>query len=530
MLLKDHIAAVPAGRAVRPGLVVAPWAACVLGALAIHFGFDVLLAARVMDAYWVGVLEKVGAFVIAAVSLNIVNGYCGQFSMGHGGFMAVGGYVAAAITFYGSLLIHGTVGDPAFYTGGVVLMLTGAVAGALVAAGLGYVVGLPSLRLRGDYLAIVTLGFGEIIRVLLTLSQNQLNSGVLTGVRDIVGEQPASVLKQLVMLAPRLPDPAVQPPVPIVRPTAEAVQKILPDGGASLSPARMQSLLDQISTTDASQLRALWEAPVSTLAGAPLGGSTGFIAMPAYATLFWVYLLVGITLVVAYRLKQSSSGRALLSIREDEIAARAMGVNLTFNKVRAFVLAAFFGGLAGAVLSHGIANPSPTDAGFQRSFDIIIFVVLGGLGSISGAALAAVVLTVMSEVLRGPQDFIPLWWAALIAAALCASGGWAMRALRRPGASVFFIGALVPVGLIALALVAQALKDWQNIDLSNYRMIVYALMLIGMMLVRPKGLFGVREIWDSFRRTSGAPPNDPLGPAPVASAMNPVASRGGGGR
>jgi branched-chain amino acid transport system permease protein len=347
--LDQHISSPEAARAFSPIKALLPWFVCLAIALALHH-----VAPLIVNDYWVNVLRRIGVFVIAAVSLNIVNGITGQFSMGHAGFMAIGSYVGASVTYYGSLLLHGSVGAPEFVSQGVLLMLSGLVAGACVAAGAGYLVGLPSLRLRGDYLAIVTLGFGEIIRVLLELTPKQFDS-------------------------------------------VDAVQ--------------------------ASPVKAFFS----------LNGPTGFFGTPSYATNFWIWLFVCITCVVAYRLKRSSSGRAFLSIREDEIAARAMGIDLTKYKVRAFVLAAAFGGVAGALYSHTGVNPSPTDAGFQRSFDIIIMVVLGGLGSISGSVLASILLTLMPELLR---------------------------------------------------------------DLQQYRLVLYALLLIIMMLVRPQGLFGVKEVWD----------------------------------
>ena len=117
------------------------------------------------DSYYARIAMMAGLAVIGAVSLNIVNGFTGQFSMGHAGFMALGGYIAAGVTYYGSLYFHGSVNDAAFATQGIALMIVGIFLGAIAAAGAGYLVGLPSLRLRGDYLAIVTLGFGEILRV-----------------------------------------------------------------------------------------------------------------------------------------------------------------------------------------------------------------------------------------------------------------------------------------------------------------------------------------------------------------------------
>lgn len=356
--LATSVAGVSRSRALRPALIVLPWVACVLVALAVYYAAPMLV-----DDYWVNVLRRIGVFIVAAVSLNIVNGFTGQFSMGHAGFMALGGYIAAGVTYYGSLYFHGRVNDPEFAVQGVVLMIVGLFLGATVAAGAGYLVGLPSLRLRGDYLAIVTLGFGEIIRVILELTGAQVDS-------------------------------------------PEVVQT----------------------------------EPLKTLLKFPFNGPTGFFGIPPYATLFWISLFAAATCLVAYRVKTSSSGRAFLSIREDEIAARSMGIDLTKYKVRAFVLAAFFGGIAGGLMSHTGVNPSPTDAGFQRSFDIIIIVVLGGLGSISGSVLAAIILIALPELLR---------------------------------------------------------------DFQQYRLVVYALLLIGMMLLRPQGLFGVREIWE-LGRSAGA--------------------------
>lgn len=370
------------GHAIAP--MVVPWVVCVLVGAAMLLMLDVVLPAMGVGsaAYASSVMLQVGVMVIAAVSLNIVNGFTGQFSMGHAGFMAVGGYVAASVTYYGSLYQYGTATMQAgWISGGHVFMLIGIVAGALVSAGLGYLVGLPSLRLRGDYLAIVTLGFGEIVRVVLQQTGTQVN-----------GKEPA-------------------------------------------------------------EIAAFQAAPLKTLANVPLNGSLGFEGVPAYANNGWIWMFAAITCVVAYRIKESSSGRAFLSIREDEIAARAMGIDLTKYKVRAFVLAAFFAGIAGGLLAHAGVPFSPTEAGFQRSFEIIIMVVLGGLGSVSGAVLAAIGLTILGELLRSD--------------AVAKSLASVSSTLNNPGA---------------------------------VRMIIYALLLIGVMLLRPKGLFGVSEIWNLRRR------------------------------
>jgi branched-chain amino acid transport system permease protein len=305
----------------------------------------------------VKLLMDIGINIILAVSLNLVNGFTGQFSIGHAGFMAVGGYVAGAITYYGSFLLWGGPQvQPGWLSGGDLLFVGGCLAGALVAAGAGYIVGLPSLRLRGDYLAIVTLGFGEILRVML-----QRTTDVITTVDDV------------------------------------------------------------------------HKASVVTLATS-LGGSLGFSGLPYYTDLFWVYLFVTITVVVALHLKFSSYGRAFLSIRENEIAAEAVGINTTKLKVRAFVLAAGFAGIAGGLFAHEVGTSlNPRELGFLKSFDIVIMVVLGGMGSVSGAVLAAIVLTLLPEALRGASEF---------------------------------------------------------------RMPIYALALILMMILRPQGILGLREIWE----------------------------------
>ncbi len=317
-----------------------------------------------------------GINIILAVSLTVVNGFTGQFSIGHAGFMALGGYTAAALMYYGSFKIYGNAnfhGGALSWTGrvggfsgpwmgsGDLLFVIACLAGGIVAAAAGWIVGLPSLRLRGDYLAIVTLGFGEIARVILQGTDAQLRRSQLDAIR-------------------------------------------------SASPLQLMN---------------------------KLGGALGFIGIPPYTTVFWVYVWVAIMLIVAIRLKRSSYGRALLSIREDEIAAQAVGINNTRYKVRAFVLSSFFAGVAGALYSLQIGSINAGELGFQRSFEILIMVVLGGLGSVTGAALAAIILTALPEVLR-------------------------------------FV--------------------------DQYRMIVYSLLLIVMMIVRPQGLFGVREVWDLMRR------------------------------
>ncbi len=360
-------AAPPRERALVGTIVNSAWplVAGLLIAVVMHFTLP-----NIIGPYPTRLVIDSGIAIILAVSLNIVNGMTGQFSLGHAAFLAIGGYVAGIVTFYGSLLIWGSHAEHGGFLGsGEWLFVFACLVGGVIATGAGYVVGLPSLRLRGDYLAIVTLGFGEILRVILQQTRPVIN-------------------------------------------TAE-----------------------QLHNASFSQL---WPPPV--------GGAVGFNGLPKYTNLFWVYAFTTLTLVVAFRLKRSSLGRAMISVREDEFAAQAMGVNVARVKVLAFMIAAFFAGMAGGLFAHEAgALIRPVDAGFLRSLDYVLMTVLGGRGSISGVMLAAIILTSLPEALR---------------------------------------------------------------DFEQYRLIVYALLLIGMMLLRPQGLFGIHEIWDwwpkclSWRRSA----------------------------
>ena len=294
-----------------------------------------------INGYYLQVILFIGINIILAVSLNLINGYTGQFSLGHAGFMAIGAYVSAYLSKEkGDALLH------VFGTGqlGVTLLFIGVlIAGGLAAAVAGLVVGVPSLRLRGDYLAIVTLGFGEIIRVI-------------------------------------------------------------------------------IQNTDA------------------VGGATGYKGIPQYTTFFWVYALAALTVYLVVSLIDSTYGQGFLTVRDDEVAAEAMGINTTQRKVVAFVSGAFLAGLAGGLFAHETTYINPSGFDFQRSIEIVVMVILGGMGSTVGVAFAAVLLTALGEYLRfvAKYDWLPDW-------------------LRR---------------------------------IADNRTIIYALVLIALMLLRPQGLFG----------------------------------------
>ncbi|MCC7385458.1 MAG: branched-chain amino acid ABC transporter permease [Deltaproteobacteria bacterium] len=266
-----------------------------------------LLLPSAQDNYYSKIAMSAGIAVTLGVSLNIVNGFTGQFSIGHAGFMAIGAYQAAALAAWADQAQPlGLTGSPA---GQQLLIGVSVVLSGASAAVAGFLVGLPSLRLRGDYLAIATLGFGEIIRVMVE--------------------------------------------------------------------------------------NAEW-----------LGGSRGFSMPPSAAPvdLLWIWGIAGVTVLTSARLKTSTQGRAMLAVREDEIAAEAMGVNTTQEKVRAFVVAAFFAGVAGALFAHLELYLNPKSFTFMRSIEVVAMVVLGGMGSISGAVLAAIFLSILPEALRPVQD------------------------------------------------------------------------------------------------------------------------------
>lgn len=325
--------------------------------LSLVVAFFELFFVNEIDPYVVSILVYSGINIILAVSLNLINGFTGQFSMGHAGFMAVGAYSASMFSLYlksssPAIFDSSLTAIPAFI---LILLCGGSCAGLT-----GYLVGLPTLRLRGDYLAIVTLGFSEIIRVVL-LSMDQV------------------------------------------------------------------------------------------------GGARGLTNIPSITNFCWVYLIAIFTIFFIVRLLKTPNGRELLAVREDEIAAQSVGVNTTRAKVRAFTFGAFFAGVAGALFAHYLRFISPASFDVAKSFEVIIMVVLGGMGSISGSVFAAVFLTIVRELLR------PL----------------------------------------------------QQITGTDYRMVIYSLLLIGLMLTRPNGIFGTREIFDYlpqkikkiFRKEASKPGN-----------------------
>jgi branched-chain amino acid transport system permease protein len=331
--------------------------ALLLAGLVLLVAADALLP-RVLNPYYLTILSRIGVAVLAAVSLQLVNGFTGQFSIGHAGFMAVGAYVSAAASVYlgadGLAALSGIL--PASLARALYFPLP-LVAGGAAAALAGLLVGIPALRLRGDYLAIATLGFGEIIRIAI------LNVDLVGGARGFS------------LAAPRHPEIDLR-----------------------------------------------------------------------YESLGAIYAVVALSVAVIARLVYSTRGLAFRAVREDETAAESVGIATTRVKVEAFVVSSFFAGVAGALFAHSEGYVHTNSFSFLRSFEIVVFVVLGGLGSLSGAILAAAVLTAAPEVLRG---------------------------------------------------------------LGEWRMILYSLLLIVAMLVRPQGILGPRELVPAFLRGPSGVPRAP---------------------
>jgi branched-chain amino acid transport system permease protein len=308
-------------------------------------------------AYYYDILINIGINIILAVSLNLVNGYTGQFSLGHAGFMAVGAYAAASWSNHLDPFILNLLGGPYNGLATNIALLLSMSFGGLLAAIAGIAVGIPSLRLKGDYLAIVTLGFGEIIRTAI------LNTDFL-------------------------------------------------------------------------------------------GAARGLRVSGNYTNLFWTFGTAAVAIYVVLGMVNSTFGRGFLTVRDDEIAAEAMGINSTRYKVLAFVVGALFAGMAGALFGHFTLFLTPEGFNFFKSVDVVVMVILGGMGSTTGVILAAIILTILPEVLRAlaHTDFI--------------------------AASQTAVESVVKIHLPPLQ------------GLLENRLILYSVLLIIMMLTRPQGLFG----------------------------------------
>ena len=301
--------------------------------VAVWFLFTSLISAGVISNYWTGILIMVGINIILAVSLNIATGYLGQLPLGHAGFMAVGAYA-------GGIFMKAVPAAELLKAGNtaavIPFILIALLISAVVAGIFGIIIGIPALRLRGDYLAIITLGFGEIIRV------------VLTNIDSVIG----------------------------------------------------------VDFTY---------------------GAAGLKRIPKYSSFTLVFICVVVSCYIIHTIMKSRHGRAILSIREDEIASESSGIRTTYYKTFAFVLSAMLAGIAGCLYAGYLGSLYPSTFKFMKSIEILVMVVLGGMGSMLGSVISASVLTILPELLR---------------------------------------------------------------SFSDYRMVVYSLALVIMMIFRPKGLLG----------------------------------------
>jgi branched-chain amino acid transport system permease protein len=300
----------------------------IIATIAIYAVVMASAATKLLNPYWLQIFQFACIMTISALGLNVIYGYTGQFSLGHAAFYGIGAYTSALITK------SWAVGPASF----PIALIAGVLAAALV----GFLIGLPILRLRSDYLGIATLGFGIIVKVLF-------------------------------------------------------------DNADAVLPT--------------------------------LGGSRGMTGIPHYTTFTWVYLLTIGTVLFVRNFVYSSSGRACISVREDETAAEAIGIDTTKYKTLGFVMGCALGGLAGGLYAHLYTFLHPMNIDFLKSFDVLLIVVLGGLGSISGTVVAACAWTLLLEGLR--------------------------------------------------VVLPSEILDW--------RLVIYPLLLIIVMLLRPQGLFGGLE-------------------------------------
>ena len=250
-----------------------------------------LMSVNVINSYYKGIITLALINIILAVSLNLIVGFTGQLCLGHAGFMSIGAYVSAVITQKAGLPF-------------IVSIFIAAIIACIFAALIGY----PTLKLTGDYFAITTLAFCEIIRIV-------------------------------------------------------------------------------IMNIDA------------------VGGARGFTGIPKETNFTLAFLFMVITVIVIYNIIHSSQGRAMLSVRENEIAAESMGINAFKYKMMAFIIGAFFAGLAGGLYAHYMGYIQPVSFDFNKSIDYLTFVVFGGMGSLSGSIIATIVLTFLPELLRGLGEF-----------------------------------------------------------------------------------------------------------------------------
>ncbi len=268
-----------------------------------------LISGGFLNRQFTSLIIPIGINIILAVSLNLVTGFLGELSLGHAGFMSIGAYTGALVTL--------NMDAPSYIEFPIAIVASG-----IMAAFFGFIIGMPVLRLNGDYLAIVTLGFGEIIK----------------------------------------------------------------------------SIINSLEITN---------------------GAKGLSKIPLYSTyqnFTVVFIFVILTILIISNIMSSRHGRAITSIRDNSIAASSIGIKVSKYKIMAFVISAFFAGIAGVLYAHNVGILKPTTFDYNKSIEILVFVVLGGMGSIRGSIIAAILLTVLPELLRDAADFRMLFYAIILIA------------------------------------------------------------------------------------------------------------------
>lgn len=310
---------------------------------------QILINAGEISSLFQGLMVPLCTYIILAISLNLVVGILGELSLGHAGFMCVGAFTSS----FFSKAMQDTI------TNSTVRFLLALLIGIITAAIFGIIIGIPVLRLNGDYLAIVTLAFGEIIKNLV----NVLFIG-----KDSKGFH--------------------------------------------------------FSTKDAVSLNMEPDGKII------LNGPQGITGTPNDSTFFIGFILILVTLFIVLNLIHSRDGRAIMAIRDNRIAAESIGINITKYKLMTFTISATMAGAAGVLYAHNLSNltANTNNFGYNMSINILVFVVLGGIGNIRGSIIAAVVLTLLPELLRGMSDYRMLIYAIVLIVMMLFN--WAPKAIE----------------------------------------------------------------------------------------------------
>lgn len=310
---------------------------------------QILIDAGFISSLFQGLMVPICTYIILAISLNLVVGILGELSLGHAGFMCVGAFSSA---FFSKVMQD-------VITNASLRFFLAMLVGIIVAAVFGLVIGIPVLRLNGDYLAIVTLAFGEIIKNLVNIL--------------FIGKDSKGF---------------------------------------------------HFSTKDALSLNMEPDGKVI------VNGPQGITGAPKDATFFIGFILVLITLFIVLNIIHSRDGRAIMAIRDNRIAAESIGINITKYKLMTFTISAAMAGAAGVLYGHNLSNltANTNNFGYNMSINILVFVVLGGIGNIRGSIIAAVVLTVLPELLRGLSDYRMLIYAIILIVMMLFN--WAPKAIE----------------------------------------------------------------------------------------------------